>query len=339
MVHFGGPDLPRGRLRDLLEERIESVPRGGAIDWVTYYFRDRRLAAALLAARARGVAVRVAVEGRARTAHANDAAFAVLRGLGVGFRRIVHPKLALPGVGGVRARLHEKLYCFSHPRPTAFVGSFNPSGDGENDDPEILDAIRDQDAGHNLLFEIREPGLVAGLVDHARRVHARRHGFLERFSPCLRRPLRAEGLDIHFSPRASANPIFGLLRGLGRDAVVRIAASHVNGWTMPREIGKLAKRVAAVELLVEETRRRVPDEVFRRLERAGASIRRVVDPRGYPMHAKFALVETRRERYAIFGSFNWTERSLRLNHEVCAISRDADTFRSFGERWEVLRGG
>ena len=61
-VHFGGPDRPVGLLRDLLAERIALVPTGGSIDWVTYYFRDRRLATALVEARGRGVA-RAAVAG------------------------------------------------------------------------------------------------------------------------------------------------------------------------------------------------------------------------------------------------------------------------------------
>ena len=39
-AHFGGPDQPVGRLRDLLAEHIEGVPAGGSIDWITYYFRD-----------------------------------------------------------------------------------------------------------------------------------------------------------------------------------------------------------------------------------------------------------------------------------------------------------
>jgi phosphatidylserine/phosphatidylglycerophosphate/cardiolipin synthase-like enzyme len=66
-VTFGGPDRPRGCLRDLLAQRIEAVPPGGAIDWATYYFRDRRLAGDLIRARERGVEVRVTIDGRPRS--------------------------------------------------------------------------------------------------------------------------------------------------------------------------------------------------------------------------------------------------------------------------------
>jgi len=90
-VHFGGPDLPRGRLRGLLAQQIEAVPAGGAIDWVTYYFRDRRLAADLIRARERGVAVRVTPDGRPRTPTANDRVRSLLRaGLGDGLRVVNH---------------------------------------------------------------------------------------------------------------------------------------------------------------------------------------------------------------------------------------------------------
>ena len=143
-VHFGGPDMPAYRLRDLLEERIAAVPSGGAIDWVTYYFRDRRLAEALIQAQHRGVKVTVTLERSPRTASANKMVEAMLsgeNGLGAGFRSLSLPRVPTP-VGIVwKPHLHEKLYCFSHPKPTAFIGSFNPSGDSPEDQPEILREI------------------------------------------------------------------------------------------------------------------------------------------------------------------------------------------------------
>jgi hypothetical protein len=44
-VHFG-TDLALAAARSAAE-RVAAVPAGGAIDFVTYYFRDRRLAAEL----------------------------------------------------------------------------------------------------------------------------------------------------------------------------------------------------------------------------------------------------------------------------------------------------
>ena len=131
-VYFGGPDQAPGRLRDLLAERVAAVPAGGAIDWVTYYFRDRRLASELVKARKRGVAVKVTIERSPRTAHANEAVRRILSGadgLDGGFRSVAHALFPTPWGNLPSAHIHEKLFCFSHPRPIALVGSFNPSGD------------------------------------------------------------------------------------------------------------------------------------------------------------------------------------------------------------------
>ena len=60
-----------------------------------------------------------------------------------------------------KCRLHEKLYYFSHPVPSALVGTFNPSGNMP-EDPAVIRKIGDQDRGHNVLVEILEPVLDHG---------------------------------------------------------------------------------------------------------------------------------------------------------------------------------
>jgi phosphatidylserine/phosphatidylglycerophosphate/cardiolipin synthase-like enzyme len=336
-IHFGGPDRPPGCLRELLAERVEAVPPGGAIDWVTYYFRDRRLAAALIRARGRGVQVRVTLDGRPRTPRANDAVVRMLRGsLRDGLRVVTHPMDGTPWGKLVRPRLHEKLYCFSHPEPVAFVGSFNPSGDDPEEEPEILREIGDQDRGHNVLVGLADPGLVDGLVKHARGLNGRRHGAFDRFRSASNRELRGEDLAIHFLPRVRQDPVIALLRSCGAGHRVRIAASHLSGPTSVGVLRALAGRGARVEVLAEPTFRRVPPQAEEQLRAAGVSIRRVVHPDGLPMHAKFALVECRDEHRVIFGSFNWTEPSRRFNREIGVIASNPRLFRRFEERWEIL---
>ena len=56
------------------------------------------------------------------------------------------------------------------------------------------------------------------------------------------------------------------------------------------------------------------------------------------MHNKFALAETARERALLFGSFNWSEPSRRLNREIGVIARDDALFEAFAERWRILLG-
>jgi phosphatidylserine/phosphatidylglycerophosphate/cardiolipin synthase-like enzyme len=337
-IHFGGPDRPQGCLRDLLAGRIEAVPPGGAIDWVTYYFRDRRLAAALLRACERGVQVRISLDGRPRTPRANEAVIRMLRGApGGGLRVVAHPMDGAPWGKLLRPRLHEKLYCFSHPEPVAFIGSFNPSGDDPEEDPEVLREIGDHDRGHNMLVGLRDAVLVDGLVEHARVLHGRRHGAFDRFRPASNRELRSDGLAIHFLPRVRLDPVMALLRRCGAEHRVRIAASHLSGRTSLGALGALAGRGATVEVLAEPTVRRVPRSAEKQLRAAGVDLRRVVHPEGLPMHAKFALIDGRGERRVVFGSFNWTEPSRRFNREIGVIASDPRLFDSFEERWEILR--
>jgi hypothetical protein len=244
-LHFGGPDRPPGCLRDLLAERVAAVPAGGAIDWVTYYFRDRRLAAALARARERGVQVRITLDGTPRTPRANEAVCGMLReALGDGLRVVTTPLDAMRWGRLFRPRLHEKLYCFSQPEPVAFVGSFNPSGDDPEEEPEILAEIGDQDRGHNVLVELRNRALVGGLVRHARSLHAGHHGVFDRFRPASNRELRSDGLAIHFLPRVRPNPVVSLLRRCGAGHRVRIAASHLSGPSRAASLRRSRKRCA-----------------------------------------------------------------------------------------------
>ena len=338
-VHFAGPDMPAFRLRDLLAERIAAVPSGGAIDWVTYYFRDRRLAEDLLKAHRRGVKVTVTLEKRPRTVQANETVTEMLsgrNGLGPGFCSLSLRKIPIPFVNAQKPRLHEKLYCFSHPRPTAFIGSFNPSGDGSEDDRAIINEIGDQDRGHNVLVGLTGPVLVGRLIEHARLIHRARCIMLYRFSKNANRSLRGKDTEIHFWPRVRPHPVLYFLSRLGAKARIRIAASHIKGTSVVKAITGLAYRGATVEILAEPTLRRVPVEVERMLTQAGISFQRVTHPEGLPMHNKFVLAEKGNQRWVIFGSFNWTDRSYWVNHEIGAISADDQLFDAFAGRWEVL---
>ena len=339
-VHFGGPDMPAYRLRDLLAEHVAAVPPGGAIDWVTYYFRDRRLAEELLRAHLRGVKVTVTLERHPRMAHANDAVIAMLsgpNGLGAGFRTL--SLLRAPTPSGIvwKPHLHEKLYCFSQPRPIAFIGSFNPSGDDPENDPGIISEIGDQDRGHNVLVGLGDPILVERLVEHARWIHRVRCPVFHRFSAIANRTVKGEDTDIHFWPRVRSHPAVQFLLQHGSGARIRIAASHIKGAPVVRSIIRLVHNGAAVEILAESTLRRVPVAAEEHLSQAGIPFRRVTHPEGLPMHNKFVLAEKEGQRWVMFGSFNWTLRSYWLNHEIGAISGNRHLFNAFAERWEMMR--
>lgn len=341
-VHFGGPDYPRSALRHLLAQRVAAVPPSGSIDWATYYFRDRPLAEDLAAAQKRGVQVRLAVEGAPRTGVANGAVIAHLSRpnvLGDAMRVVQMPGTRMPFPfwwSPKHPRLHEKIYCFSHPQATAFVGSFNPSGDHDEEDPATIEEIGDHHVAHNMLVEIRHPAIVQCLTDHVRALH--------REGPWLppRRETRAlEDHDfgdtqLHFWPRRRAHPVARLLKTYGAGSRIRIAASHISHPYAVASLARLARRGAQVEIIAEYTARRVPPKVERKLSDAGITFARLGAQAKVPMHLKFVLAEDARGRQVVFGSFNWTRQSYWLNHEVAVITRDASLFEALDHRWNSL---
>ena len=339
-IYFGGPDQPANRLRDLLAEYIEAVPAGGAIDWVTYYFRDRRLAEQLLRAHRRNVTVTVTLEGNPHVPHANREVVSILsgaQGLGEGFRTVcLPPRIPMPSRGMGNPNLHEKLYCFSHPKPVAFIGSFNPSGDDPEDRPSIINEIGDHNRAHNVLVGISEPALFDGLVNHARWIHRPRHRIFEPFFAESNRAIRGTNTVIHFLPRAQSHAAARFLGRFGDGARIRVAASHLNGKTSIKTMLGLARRGASLEILAEPTLRRVSLKAEKKLTEAGIPFRRITHAERLPMHNKFVLVEQDNRRWVVFGSYNWSTLSFWINQEICAISSEPKLFEAFAERWEML---
>lgn len=326
LLHLGGPDRPSRFLRDLLQQRVEAVPAGGEIVWATYYFRDRALADALTAASDRGVRVVLHVEGQPRRASVNEGVIASLRAHGLGGGLYVH----LPRIGP-HPHLHSKIYAFSHPVPAVLAGSYNPSGDVP-EDAEVIAEIGDQDRGHNLLVEFREPPLVnalrryvLGLSALAPRLRFQRNG-----------PVRGEAATAWFYPRLRTGIIDAHLARLDGRARIRGAISHLKQGALAQELMRAARTGATVRLIVHDTARRVPQKVVETLRGAGADVVRYEHPEGLPLHAKVLLIEEPGSRTAYFGSFNYNPRSRYLNHEVLLATRHPVLFDGFAERFEVI---
>lgn len=326
-VFFGDPSRP-GRLRDLLEARVDAVPKGGEISWVTYYFRDQRLADALIRAHRRGVRVLVSIEGAPRVRSANRAVIEKLGhafdGIGDGLRVVKR---------GLYRHLHEKLYCFSHPQQVVLVGSFNPSGN-QPEDPRIVRQIGDQDRGHNFLAEVKGAA-VAPLIEHARALHGRTPNLFDHFSS-RSNPIVAHKLRAYLFPRLNS-PLDPLLRTLKPGSRLRIAASHLRDGGIAATLVMLAAGGVNVELLTEATARRVPPRIEHQLVASGIAFMRYRHPDELPMHNKFLLAEGPDGRWAAFGSFNLTRTSRWLNSELLMVSEDDDVFDAFAGRWDAMK--
>ncbi|SEL35710.1 phospholipase D-like domain-containing protein [Nitrosovibrio tenuis] len=338
-IYFGGPDQPPGALRNVLAAHVAAVPPGGSINWVTYYFRDLRLAEALIQAYKRGVNVTLSLEGKPRIPHANDAVIAMLSGsdgLGDALRVVTITGIPSPANKSWKPQLHEKLYCFSHPKPVALIGSFNPSGNMPEEDPEIIREIGDQDRGYNALIGLRDPTLVEELVKHARHLHQAPPGLFYRFSADANRAIHSPDTTIHLWPRVRPHPVVQFLSQVNSSARVRVVASHIRTEAAVDVMIGLARRGVALEIFAESTLRRVTPKVERRLATVGIRFRRIRNPEHLPMHLKFVLIEDSDRAWSIFGSFNWTKPSFWLNHEIAAISSDPAIFQAFAGRWDVL---
>ena len=117
---------------------------------------------------------------------------------------------------------------------------------------------------------------------------------------------------------------------------MRVAASHIKGPGVTRDLVGLSRRGARVEVLAESTHRRVPPGIESRLRRAGVKLVRFEHPEGLPMHNKFVRVEDGNDCWTLFGSCNWTSRSRWLNHEIGVITRNRVLFETFSRRWDTM---
>ncbi len=333
-LHFGGPDRPARALSDLLLGLIEESGPGDTIHWVTYYFRDRPLARALMAAADRGVHVRLLVEGTPRRRDANRAVLAMLQqhGLNGGLR--VHARSS--ELNKLHAHVHAKLYVFTGRRTLALLGSFNPSGDEPEEHPDVIREIGDQDRGHNMLLQITDPSLVHELQRQAGFWQDSALGFALRLMSMQNRELHSGQLTLRFFPRLRPGVVEARIDKLGAGARIVGALSHVQPGPFTRALAAAVKRGASVDLIVHDTERRVPETMLRKLRSAGLRLRRYRHPEGYPVHAKYLLVEQGDAVCAWFGSFNFKMRARLLNLELLAQCTDRAIFETLRDRFAAL---
>lgn len=327
-LHFGGPDQPSRALRDLLQSHVDASPPGSSIDWCTYYFRDEALAESLIRASDRGVLVTLTLEASPRRKSANADVIGRLGAHGLdGGLRLFAPR------GLIHPHLHAKIYAFSAPRPIAFVGSFNPSGN-QPEDEDVIAEIGDQDRGHNLLFGIEDAALVAALRDHAATIPKRGGLFGSRLTQ--NRVIRSGNTSLYFYPRLRSGQVERELHGLGQGTHVRAAISHLKGAGLVTVLGGAVGRGAKVELIVHDTERRVPERDIARLRDAGATVRRFRHPQGLPMHAKFVLIGKPGNAAAWLGSANFNPRSRWINQEILVRTTDPATIDGLALRFAQI---
>lgn len=337
--YFGGPEFSRGALRDVLLTHVENTPPGGSIDWATYYFRDRELARALVGAKRRGVNVTLVLERRPRIRRANEEVIKILKaagGLGDDLQLVNLPGLPAPNGKVWKPQFHEKIYCFSHPRRVALVGSFNPSGDQQEKHPDVIADIGDHDIADNLLVGLTGDRIVTAMQQHIRDFRRNPPGLSYRFSH-NKMPILDKGVRAYFWPRLGSHPVISHLSQVSSDARIKIAASHIRDTSSIRVLHDLAKRGVRIQIVVEATKRRVTPKAEASLRDAGIVVRRIATSgTPVPMHLKLVLIEDEKSTLSIFGSFNWTKPSIYLNHEIAVFSDSHKLFSELSSRWDQI---
>jgi len=317
-LYFGGPTAAPLRLRDVLAAKIDEQGAGDEIIWATYYFCDLDLAERLMRAQERGVVVRLVLQEKPRFKSANQPVINLLKSHpiwdGVS---LYNPKGKLSG------NLHSKIYVFKGAVNSAFIGSFNPSGDGAGD-AALIAEIGNQDRGYNLLLELFDENLVSDLARHVADIGARNGQFWRR----LNGPVfaSASGQITNFPQLRPLRRLKGPIwpKGLSRQSCLRIAASHVKGRLLTHLMRGAFRTECEVKLLTHHTERRAPEDTLNRFRSAGVDVRRYQSPDNYPMHAKFILSESKAAgKHVRLGSLNYNQKSLWLNDELIFDSDDA----------------
>ena len=313
----------------MLGEWIDAQPKGGSIHFALYYFRDPILADKLIAAHKRGVTVNLVIEESPRQKEANDDIISNLQEAGLTERMhlIDSRKSKLTG------RFHAKIYAFSHPEPSAMIGSFNPSGNNKTDD-HLIAKIGDQDRGHNLLYQIYDPTLVEGLFRYVDSLN-QNNGVSPELSPA-ENIIRSDTASIFIFPRTDKNIGVEEISNASKDAKIIGAISHMKKHPMIKAFKRAARRGADVTLIVHETSRRVPTYVTLNLRFAGVNIQRYKRGETYPMHAKFLLLEDKGVKTSWLGSFNWNKSSQNKNAEILLQSNDAALFDALSARFGII---
>ena len=277
------------------------------------------------------------MEGNPRTGDANSRVRKLLEnagGLSAGLRAISH-RLVDNRFFRI-SRLHEKLYYFSHPAPSALVGTFNPSGNLP-EDRDIIQKIGDQDRGHNVLVDIIDPVLVEGLYKHALHLFGSLHGPWERYLPQNNKALSSGNTRVLFFPRSKWADFDELFDGLEAGDSLRMAVSHLNDRGICKRLFALSRRGVQIEIIAHDTQRRVPSWVEKKMLQNKIAFHRYIHSEGLPMHNKFMLIDAKDRHIVTFGSMNLSVRSLRTNHELLVISEDQALCQVFQRRWEDIQ--
>ncbi len=336
-VLFGGPDKPKNILRDALLKKINAVPSLGKICWVCYYFNEPKLFEALISASRRGVSVELVIDANPRSPEINSACISL-------FQNQPNVKLVLAKSKPLweyftinwHAHLHSKLYYFSHPTPHILAGSYNPTTDTSDISEHLIHKIGDHSTSHNVLVTLEDKHLLTKLLTYINQIqsdHARRW---VRFSRLNNRSIDHSSWSINFLPRFTSHPVSSLLASKDNNAKILCAISHLKGPNIIQPLIKASQSGKQIELILDATQRRVAPKLLTQCEKYHIKYTQLKANDDALMHNKFIIYKSDTVDCVLFGSFNWSQRSWWLNHEVIITSFDPHIVSSFETRWQQM---
>ena len=335
-IYFGGPDLKKNALRNVLLESIQAVPAGGEITWMCYYLNEQSILNALINAAKNGVNITILIDKNPRTPDVNKESLSQLKKINE-IKLIALQKKPFWEYFGINwhPHFHSKYYYFSHPAPHVYIGSYNPTAGINELGSEIINVIGDHSISHNLLVKINDISLVNQLQAHIYSLKKHITRYFARLLPSQNKAYKNENWEIDFLPRISRHPIISLMYKKDEHAKLKCAISHLKGPGIKKAL-LYALRNKSVEILYEPSQRRVSNDYIKFLQNNGAIVHQPKLPDHCLMHNKFILYETQQDKKVFFGSYNLSARSRLLNHEIIASINDSEVFRVFNLRWDII---
>ena len=338
-VYFGGPDLAKNALRDILLQAIESTPSGGEINWICYYFNETNIIDALIDAAKRDVHVTIILDAHPRIYDVNQHALSKLRLFNLDNITLIEANntrfwkyLGL----NWQPHLHSKFYYFSHPTPHALIGSYNPTASGDEIGHQLTKQIGDHAISHNLLVNISEINTIETLKQffiNIKHSYTRKYA---RFSSLHNQKFEKGGWKLNFLPTLYSHPADLLIKKCNSDSIIKCAISHLKGPGVLNTFKQAAKNGASIEILLEASKRRVNNKMLSSLKDNNINIYQLKLPEGCLMHNKFITHKSSTKNSVMFGSFNWSTRSRILNYEIIATTSNQNIFNSFENRWKQI---
>jgi phosphatidylserine/phosphatidylglycerophosphate/cardiolipin synthase-like enzyme len=333
-THFGGPDLAKNLLRDVLHASILQTPSGAEIKWLCYYLNDQTIIDALIGASRRSVNVTILIDKNPRTPQVNETSIRQLKKhISPTLQLVMLEKKHIWQYLGIQwhAHFHGKCYYFSGPEPHAYVGSYNPTAGSSELPHEVIKKIGDHSISHNVLVKVNEPYMISMLLDHIRKIQQTTFINNARRLASQNRSYIAGDWQVDFLPRIRNHPVDNLLNQ-HKPADIKCAISHLKGSSVKNILPKASKR-HHIELLLEKSERRIPQASLDSLHKNKIITHQPTLPDNCLMHSKFILYDDGDAKKVMFGSFNWSTRSRLLNHEIIMTTTNQNIYNDFYARW------